>query len=363
MYLNPVKVIESNSWEKTYEQFSKNLKIKKPLLVTSTGCLSRNKLADFFNPNSIYSNILPDPTLESCNSAIKKSNLFDHDGLIAIGGGSVMDTAKVILAAMNTELRDFNKLLEIKDSYKKRIPSIFVPTTHGTGSEVTKWATVWDLKNKKKLSLSHTDLYPKFVILDQNLTLTLPLKTSIITILDALSHSFESIWNKNANDISSNYAIEAITNIINNIDLFKSDPKNPVIRKKLLIASNKAGLAFSNTKTAAAHSISYPLTIHFSIPHGVAASISLVPILNLTKSLIKKPLDVILKNTSCTFDELTKRINLISKDVVPFRLNKWGVGKKNIDYLAQESFTKGRMENTIVDINKDLVMKILNQIY
>ena len=139
---------------------------------------------------------------------------------------------------------------------------------------------------KKKYSISHPDLYPSSAILDGQLTLSLPLTTSIVTIMDALSHSFESIWNKNANPISTKYAIEAIKVILSNIDELKNNPKNNKIRTKILIASNKAGLAFSNTKTAASHAISYPLTQYYGIPHGIAASMPLIPLLKINHDKI-----------------------------------------------------------------------------
>ena len=116
---------------------------------------------------------------------------------------------------------------------------------------------------------SHKNLYPKVAILDGNLTLSLPLNISIITVMDALSHSFESIWNKNANPTSTDFAISAICSILDNAEAFKKNPTDLEIRNNLLKASTVAGLAFSNTATAAAHSMSYPLTIHYGIPHGI----------------------------------------------------------------------------------------------
>jgi alcohol dehydrogenase class IV len=363
MFSNPVKVIHTNSWYDKVKNIQNKLGIKNPLLVTSNGSLNRNKLDLYFSKNAIFSNILPDPTVESCQLAINSIDLTKFDGIIALGGGSVMDTAKVILAVIKTGETKIDKLLNIKIAYKSNIPSIFIPTTHGTGSEVTQWATIWNMKNKKKLSLSHPDLYPTFAILDYNLVLSLPIETSIITILDALSHSFESIWNKNSNTISSNLAIKAISTILKNIDNFKNNPKNYKIRKELLNASNIAGQAFSNTKTAAAHSISYPLTIHFSIPHGVASSISLVPILKITRGSIHKELENIYKYNNCTFESLIEKINSIPDGLVPFKLSKWGVKKDNLPRLTEQSFTKGRMDNSIVKINKGDVHNILNDIY
>ena len=108
------------------------------------------------------------------------------------------------------------------------------------------WGTVWNMDEKKKYSISHPNLYPSIAILDGKLTLTLPLDLSITTVMDALSHSFESIWNKNRNPTSVGYAIEAISLILENSEGLKQNPLDLEIRDKLLIAANKAGLAFSN---------------------------------------------------------------------------------------------------------------------
>ena len=149
-----------------------------------------------------------------------------YDGVIAIGGGSVMDTAKVAMAYMRTGDCDLAELLTITELYENRVPSIFIPTTHGTGGEVTMWGTIWDIVEKKKYSISHPDLYPTAAILDGNLTLSLPLDISIIAVTDALSHSFEAIWNKNANATSTSYAIQAISLIIKNVRDLKDNTNN-----------------------------------------------------------------------------------------------------------------------------------------
>ena len=216
---------------------------------------------------------------------------------------------------------------------------------------------------KKKYSISHKNLYPKVAILDGNLTLSLPLNISIITVMDALSHSFESIWNKNANPTSTDFAISAICSILDNAEAFKKNPTDLEIRNNLLKASTVAGLAFSNTATAAAHSMSYPLTIHYGIPHGIASSISLIPLLEKNAAFIKGSLDRICNNNELTYDELKQAIKAIPDSVIPYRLKEWGIPENQLLKLSEESFTKGRMENNIVNLTKDDVLMILKEIY
>jgi alcohol dehydrogenase class IV len=224
------------------------------------------------------------------------------------------------------------------------------------------WGTIWNMKEEKKYSISHPNLYPTVAILDGRLTLSLPMDISITTTMDALSHSFESIWNKKANDTSTDLAISAICSILKNGSALKENPKNLEVRNNLLKASTVAGLAFSNTTTAAAHSISYPLTIHHGIPHGVASSISLLPLLDINGPLIKKSLDRICKNNELTYDELKQTIKEIPQGEVPYTLDKWGISEDQLPKLAEESFTKGRMDNNIVDLSTDDVLGILKEL-
>ena len=113
MYHNPVKVVESNNWRKSVIEHQKKLRIQKPIIVTSSGNLKRQKLSTVFNSNSILSSVKPNPTFESCQTAIEYYHTSRFDGVIAIGGGSVMDTAKVIMASMGTGISDVAELLKV----------------------------------------------------------------------------------------------------------------------------------------------------------------------------------------------------------------------------------------------------------
>ena len=362
-YFNPVKIIYTENWFHELKSSQNNLDMSNPIIITSPGNRKRLHLDSEFNPVSIFSDIGQNPNFVDCDNVIKFCKGMNYDGVIALGGGSVMDLAKVVLAHLSLGKTDIIDLIEHKKKYPKFIPSIFLPTTHGTASEVTMWGTVWDKKEKRKYSISHPKLYPNTAILDGNLTLTLPMEISITTVLDALSHSFESIWNKNANIKSTENAITAICLIIENCVQLKKRSNDLAIRNNLLKASTTAGLAFSNTKTAAAHSISYPLTIRYGIPHGIASSISLIPLLEINRDLIQDPLDKICILLNLTFSELIEEIKEIPLDVIPFSLSEWGIQECGLPELVNESFTKGRMDNNIVDLNEEDVKHILMNIY
>jgi len=196
--------------------------------------------------------------------------------IVALGGGSVIDSAKVFAAARG----DFAAM----EAYlKKRAPAesitpwplIAVPTTAGTGSEVTCWATVWDEGAGQKHSLAHPGLYPELALVDPQLMLGKPIGLTIQTGLDALSHSLESLWNHSANPVSMAHAVTAARGILANLQALVAAPGDLELRSAMARASTLAGFAFSNTKTAIAHSLSYPITLRHNVPHGIACSFSL----------------------------------------------------------------------------------------
>ncbi|WP_338693187.1 iron-containing alcohol dehydrogenase PsrA [Bradyrhizobium sp. 26S5] len=202
------------------------------------------------------------------------------DVIVAVGGGSVIDSAKVFAAAGGDFAR-VKTYLETQQGAERlaAIPIIAVPTTAGTGSEVTCWGTVWDEANGKKYSLARPSLYPTHAVIDPRLMLGKPQLLTISTGLDALSHALESLWNVNNNPVSANHAVAAARSILDVLPRLVRDLGNLELRSRMATAALFAGLAFSNTKTAIAHSLSYPITLHHGVQHGIACSFSLPMVL------------------------------------------------------------------------------------
>jgi phosphonate metabolism-associated iron-containing alcohol dehydrogenase len=200
--------------------------------------------------------------------------------IVALGGGSVIDSAKV-LAAARGDFSLVRQILETKSDggHPGAIPIIAVPTTAGTGSEVTCWGTVWDGEGGRKHSLALPGLYPEVAVIDPALMLTKPRELTISTGLDALSHTLESLWNRNANPVSMTFAVSAAREILEVLPRLADDLGNLDLRTRMARATLFAGLAFSNTKTAIAHSLSYPITLNHGVPHGIACSFSLPMVL------------------------------------------------------------------------------------
>ena len=240
--------------------------------------LARRVVAMAGTPAVTVRNIGPNPDFigltESCRTYASSERPIE--AIVALGGGSVMDAAKVLAAASG----DFDRVRRHLETGKGgeelgRTPIIAIPTTAGTGSEVTSWATVWDTGAMKKYSLARETLYPETALVDPLLTTGLPRAVTISTGLDALSHALESLWNVNANPVSGALAEVAAREVLDALPLLADDLRNEALRTRLARASLFAGLAFSNTRTALAHALSYHLTLHHGVPHGIACSFSL----------------------------------------------------------------------------------------
>ena len=200
--------------------------------------------------------------------------------LVAVGGGSAIDTAKLLQVA--TGQGNFESLFTAlaagrQPEVARAFPLIAVPTTAGTGSEATPWATLWDRSSAtpRKYSLHVEQTWPQAALVDPELTLSAPAAVTRNSALDALSHSLESIWNVNANPVSDTLAVEAARAVIATLPGLIARPDDRELRTAMSRASLMAGLAFSNTRTALAHSISYEMTLRHGVPHGLACSFTL----------------------------------------------------------------------------------------
>ncbi len=200
--------------------------------------------------------------------------------VVAVGGGSVIDTAKLLQVGVDGG--DFAAYFAAMQAGRQpqvaeALPLIAVPTTAGTGSEVTPWATLWDRSSAtpKKYSLHVRETWPEAALVDPSLALSAPAAVMRNSALDALSHALESIWNVNHNQISDALAVEAARGVIATLPALIDAPDSQALRTAMSRASLMAGLAFSNTRTALAHSVSYEMTLRHGLPHGLACSFTL----------------------------------------------------------------------------------------
>ena len=232
----------------------------------------------------IYTKIESNPSLLSLQDCFNSLGLIIPDTLLCIGGGSVLDFGKAYKAFLSSGLSffEFNELLSnnITPVLSSSLHSIAVPTTAGTGSEVTPFSTIWDTVNKKKLSISSQFLFYTTAIVDSSFTTSLSITQTLYTSLDAFNQALESLWNINSIHLTQIFAAKAISLGLNSIPKISQDylPSSSV-RDDLSLMSLFAGLSISHTRTALCHSISYPLTLHFGVPHGLACAFTMTAVL------------------------------------------------------------------------------------
>jgi alcohol dehydrogenase class IV len=240
--------------QQTFYDFSafELLKDKKPLLV----CDDAFDLFDISFPCEVtrFSDFTSNPVYEDIMSGVDVLRKNECDFIVAIGGGSSIDTAKAIKYFDRTNL-----------------PFMAVPTTSGTGSESTHFAAIY--KNGEKESIADERLLPEYIILQADLLKTLPLYQKKCTMLDALCQAIESWWSKRATQNSILYSKEAIELILGNMKSYLQN--DDAGNEKMLFASNLAGKAINITTTTAPHAMSYKLTTLYGLPHGHAVAICL----------------------------------------------------------------------------------------
>ncbi len=286
--------------------------------------------------------------------------------IIGVGGGSILDLAKSLSLLISSELKNEDELRDMIKSASYPSTScrwVGIPTTAGTGSEVTCWATIWDTPKNAKYSISTEENYAYACIADPILTQSMPLSLAISSALDAMAHAIESYWARATNATSRLFALEAISLLVKNIPALATQPRSTEAVAQVAYASMLAGLAFSNTKTTAGHSISYPLTMKFKIPHGVAVTLVLPEVFEINQAQItelQSLKDALGINTSADFKRFTHNMLTLAK--YPTSLSDYGVTPDDLEDIAAHSLTKGRADNNPVDLTEASVVQLLNNI-
>ena len=362
-YYNPV-IIEFGRG--TRHELSKDLSDSTNLVVTSKR--GRKQIIDdpilksfASNKNNIWiDNIQSNPDINFLQNIIDSLSSYKFDFVIGYGGGSVLDSAKVLSVALSHSNKAAQLTELISNTNKvniiKSIPMYALPTTAGTGSEVTTFATVWDNTTFKKYSLAGNSVYPFKAIVDPDLIVKDQRnEIAISTALDALNQAAESIWNNNMTPISEMIATSAIKKSVANIGSIEySSVKIDALSEAALLG----GLAISQTRTALCHSISYPLTARFGVPHGYACAFTMPAVLELNMSTddarferLEKSLEVDSIQTlfSNIYDDLD--VNASVKKYIP-SLDK-------IYKFIDEMYTPDRANNNLVPVDSKVIKKIL----
>lgn len=351
-YYMPSKIIYGNGQLNNLNDYING---RKTLLITSQGFVKRGLVHTIksITPHivEVISEVKSHPEFKDLEITYNKIKEIDFELILAIGGGSVLDASKFF--SVYNDKREYQFVEDIiKGKLPQKnytlVPIISVPTTAGTGSEITPWATIWDMDEKKKYSLHLPQLFSEVAIYDPTLTLSVPKDITIQTGLDTLSHALESIWNKNANPITVNYAIKSAKLIVENLVELSNDLDNLEYRDNIMKACMYAGLAFSNTQTAIAHAMSYYITANKGIDHGIACSFTLPMLID---KVIKKH-DFIDEALQIIFGELSsnKLRSILYKLEVSTKFEDYGIDDEELEKIKLSVQNNQRTGNSFVNI-------------
>jgi alcohol dehydrogenase class IV len=240
---------------------------------SAKSCGALDDIEAIFGEVSVYNKIEPNPTIDSVKDGAAFAKENNADFIIGIGGGSPLDAAKMI-AVLAEEDVSFDDI-----SSAKRLPLLLIPTTIGTGSEVTKYSILTDEKSHSKINIASDLLFPDIAVLDSRYCRALPLSVARNTALDALSHAIEGMLSKNASPLSDMFAKEAIEIISSKFSSLIEGNITDSDYEKLLLSATLAGFVIAQTGTCAVHACGYALTSEKNIDHGRANALLLCDVL------------------------------------------------------------------------------------
>jgi len=365
---------------KSLTEIIKNLKSRNIFLVAGKNSYSSSGaeeiLGDLLKENTLtlFNEVSGDPVIDNI---IKGMDIFiesDCDTVIAVGGGSVIDTAKSINVLSSQDSNPRSVITgEKKIAYKGK-PLIAIPTTSGAGSEATHFAVVYI--EKEKYSLAHEFILPEYSVVDPQFTFVLPSGITATSGIDAFSQAVESFWNINANEESRKYSEEAIKLILGNIISAVNEPTE-FSRENMSKAAHLAGKAINITKTTAPHAVSYAMTSYYGIPHGQAVCITLSEFLeynfNVTESDLMPGLNIsevranhenLLRILNCTdVNEGKNLINELIKSIgLKTKLSELNITSQEDLKIISESVNLERLRNNPRSVSKEDLIRILERI-
>ncbi len=302
---------------------------------------------------AVFSDIKPDPQLADITTAMQVEQTINADVVIALGGGSAIDSAKFV-AALKYSSFDIQEYYYQKRSFSyTRIPVIAIPTTAGTGSEVTQVAVI--NHNDEKRTISDKAFLPFACIVDSSLTLTVPPKMTMICGLDALSHALEGYWSVHNQPICDLYSKESVKLIMENLETAFDNGKDIEARDNMSYASLLAGLSFAQTKTAAVHACSYPLSIDYGMPHGEACAFTLDKFIEINAD---ERLEELSRYAGFSNPlEMTDEIKRLKKKA-ELKTTLKDAGVEDIEGLAKKCLNQPLIKNNPKKITLDILIKL-----
>ncbi len=325
----------------------KEYNVEKPLIITDEGIVNAGIVDRFDLDESnyyIYDEIEPNPKDYNIMNGAEIAEDFDPDGIVAVGGGSSIDAAKginVLLSEGKSDIKEYFGKNKVKEEL---LPSIAIPTTAGTGSEVTFSAVINDSNQKKKMSIRSEKIAPDLAILDPKLTTSLPKKITAYSGMDAFTHAVEAYTANTATVITDSLALYSMELILNNLVKAYDGPKDIEARAAMLLGSTLAGMSFNHSDVASVHCMAETLGGSYDAPHGLCNSVILPFVMEYNKDHCKEKYARVAEMMGYEFDdacegadkavdsikELNERLN------IPKRLDL-DIDENDIEQLSQIS--------------------------
>ena len=333
---------------------------KKVAIFTDRGILSTGlvdlplaKLQEAGKETIVISDLPPEPTYMQVQKLVDEFKASGADFIVAVGGGSAMDTAK-LASLLATERYTVKDLLDDPTLAVKTVKTCLIPTTAGTGSEATPNAIVAVPEQELKIGIVNSSMVPDYVVLDAEMIRKLPRKIAAATGIDAMAHAIECFTSNKANPFSDIFALEAFDLIMNNIETACDDPDAMEAKNRMQIAAFYAGVAITCSGTTAVHALSYPLGGKYHIAHGVSNAILLVPVMKFNEPVIRGKLAaaydrLVHGEKTCTTEAeksawVVERMGQIVRHLdIPTSLSEFNVPREDLDGLVKAGMQVQRL--------------------
>jgi alcohol dehydrogenase len=338
----PTKIRFGNGVSKTLCELPE-ISSRRIVVVTDSSVVklaATQTLIESLAPVALFDKVRPNPTVANVDTLAAVLRKTDAEVVIAVGGGSSLDTAKASSCLAKTDdqsIRAYHS--EGKKFAGERLPVITIPTTAGTGSEVTPIAVLDDEEKNFKSPMSSPLFYPVTAIVDPELTLSVPLFVTAATALDALSHAIEGYWSKNHQPICDTLAKEAARIIFANLGKVYDNLTDAAARERLSYAALLAGIAFQLPKNAIIHACSFPLSNRFHLAHGAACAFTMESAIRFNAPAMNGRMEEFA--SAAGFGSVEKMIETITalkvRGKLPLNFREAGIDPSAVEQLASES--------------------------
>jgi len=291
----------------------------------------------------VFSKVQQEPTVENALEILKEVKAFNPTLIIAVGGGSPLDVAKAV-SVMLTNEGEISDFIGVPEAFKKPgVPLVAVPTTAGSGSEVTPYAVLTDRKKMKKAPLISRHLFPKLAVDDPRLTLSMPGSVTVNSGIDAFTHAVEALLSKRAKTVSKLYSLKAAELIFKNLPRSAGNPADLKARSEVMMGSLLGGMAISLAGAGLVHTLAHILGVLKKIPHGLANAIFLVPVLRFYGLAAREEIEELGRAIGIegsygqVIDEVERFLNYLG---IPESLREVGVERSDLPFFVEKCMEK-----------------------